>query len=243
MYKDDPNLKRPDDENVRIWRYMDMWKFEDMLATSSLHFTRADCLDDPLEGSWQPSRVYEVYKESGKQYIKDLKYWEKVFRTTAAVNCWHINNSESEKMWKLFIPSGDGIVIQSAYGLLKNVMQQCNEGTSFIGMMRYIDYEKEKFESCTPYTLGRFTDFFTYKDQNFKHENELRAVIMAMAEDKDHPAKPIPQKGIKLKINLGNLINAVYLSPYSQNWNLDLLKKLVSDYKVDTKVMPSSFHR
>jgi hypothetical protein len=243
MYKDDPNLKKPDDENVQIWRYMDMWKFMNMLATSSLHFTRADCLDDPLEGSWQPSKIYEAYKEHGEQYINELKYWEKEFRKTAAVNCWHINDSESEKMWKLFVPSGEGIVIQSTYGLLKNEMQQCNEGISFIGMMQYIDYEKEKFESCTPYTLGRFTDFFTYKDKNFKHENELRAVIMAMEEDKDHPAKSISEKGIKLKVNLSKLMNAVYISPDSEDSKLELLKKLVSDYKVDTKVMASSLHR
>ena len=109
--------------------------------------------------------------------------------------------------------------------------------------MRYIDYEKEKFESCSPYTLGRFTDFFTYKNQNFKHENELRAVIMAMNEDKDHSARPIPQEGIKLKVNLSNLINAIYISPDSKDGKLELLKKVVSDCKVDTKVMISSLLR
>jgi hypothetical protein len=65
---------------------------------------------------------------------------------------------------------------------------------------------------------------------------------MAMGT-KDNPAKPIPQKGIKLKVNLSNLINAIYISPDSRDWNPELLKKLVSDYKVDTKVMASSLYR
>src|ERR1700730_6754844 len=36
--------------NQRIWRYIDLWKFEQMLQTSSLYFRRADKLSDTGEG-------------------------------------------------------------------------------------------------------------------------------------------------------------------------------------------------
>ncbi len=238
MYKDDPNIQKPENKDVRIWRYIDLWKFMDMLTTSTLHFTRVDSLDDPNEGSWQPSGVYEAYRDYGDQYINNLQHWEKVFRTIGAVNCWHVNDSESQKMWELYVPSGHGVVIQSTYGLLRNEMQKYDERICTIGVMQYIEYEKEKFESCTQNTFGKFTDFFTYKDRNFKHENELRALIMAMG-DRNNPAKPIPKKGVNLKVSLSDLIERVYLSPTAQEWKLGLLKKLVSDYKVETEVSPS----
>jgi len=238
MYKDDPNLEKPENKDVKIWRYMDLWKFMHMITTSTLHFTRVDSLDDPNEGSWQPSTIYEAYKDQGDQYINNLQYWEKVFRTIGAVNCWHVNYSESQKMWELYVPSGDGVVIQSTYGLLRNSMQEYDERICTIGMMQYIDYEKEKFESCTQNTLGRFTDFFTYKDRHFKHENELRALIMAMG-DRNNSATRIPKEGINLKVVLSDLIQTVYLSPDAQDCKLDLLKKLISDYKIEIEVSPS----
>jgi len=72
---------------------------------------------------------------------------------------------------------------------------------------------------------------------------QLQLVQFSGVRSKDNPAKPIPKKGTKLKVNLSNLINAVYTSPASEDGKLELLKKLVSDYKVDTKVMASSLHR
>src|SRR5260370_1951380 len=33
-----------------LWRYMDLWKFEDMLAKAALYFARQDRFIDPFEG-------------------------------------------------------------------------------------------------------------------------------------------------------------------------------------------------
>ena len=32
-----------------------------------------------------------------------------------AINCWHMNDFESEAMWKLYLKSNEGIAIQSTY--------------------------------------------------------------------------------------------------------------------------------
>jgi hypothetical protein len=238
MYIDHPELKKPNNENAKIWRYMDLWKFLDMLATSSLHFSRVDCLDDSLEGTWGPSGVFEAYKSQGDNFLNQLKYWEKVFKTTGAVSCWNLNEDESEKMWKLYVKSDDGIVIQSTFGDFKKVMQNC-ERVLYIGLMEYIEYQSDKFAGATNHTFGNFTTFFNYKDKDFRHENELRALIMAIG-NQGNPAKPIPEQGIKIPINLSELIKEIRISPGSETWKLDLVKKVVSDYEVETKVMPSS---
>jgi hypothetical protein len=33
-----------------LWKYMDLWKFNDMLEKSSLYFSRQDRFTDPFEG-------------------------------------------------------------------------------------------------------------------------------------------------------------------------------------------------
>lgn len=214
MYIDHPKLKKPDNEDAKIWRYIDLWKFLDVLATSSLHFSRVDFLGDLLEGSWGPSGVFEAYKSQGDNFINQLGYWEKVFKTTGAVNCWHLNESESENMWKLYVKSDNGLVIQSTFGDFKNVMHSCKRKV-YIGLMEYIDYRIDKFADSTNRTFGNFTTFFNYKDKDFRHENELRALIMAIGT-KENPAKPIPKQGIKVPISLSDLIKGVYLSPGSE---------------------------
>jgi hypothetical protein len=37
-------------ENQKIWRYLDLWKFESMLEKESLFFAKASEMDDEEEG-------------------------------------------------------------------------------------------------------------------------------------------------------------------------------------------------
>src|SRR6266480_8030105 len=49
IFKKDWPLKLPPPSQI-VWRYMDLWKFEAMVRTSSLYFRRADKLSDRGEG-------------------------------------------------------------------------------------------------------------------------------------------------------------------------------------------------
>lgn len=233
MYIDNIELDKPA-KNAKIWRYMDHWKFSDMLATSSLHFTRVDKLDDNLEGTWGPSGAFEAYESYGKEYIEQLKYWEKVFRTIGAVNCWHVNNSESEEMWNLYVSGNEGVAVQSTFSALTKAFDTTARKI-YVGIMKYIDYEHDSFEDCSNRSFGNFTTFFNYKDENFKHENELRALIMAMGT-KSEPAQPLSANGTKVHINVAEIIEGIY-TPTSK---VNLLQKEFSDYGVAVQVIPSA---
>lgn len=47
----------PERRDIRLWRYMDLSKFASMLQSSAVHFSRADRLGDPFEGSVGPANV------------------------------------------------------------------------------------------------------------------------------------------------------------------------------------------
>jgi hypothetical protein len=105
-----------------------------------------------------------------------------------------------------------------------------------IGMMKYSEILKTPTNG-----LGTFLDHFTYKDKDFKHENELRVLVLAMGPQQK-PGKKIPKEGLKLKINLNDLISQVYVYTGSQSWKLDLICNVVSDYNLGVAIEPSQFN-
>jgi len=77
--------------------------------------------------------------------------------------------------------------------------------------------------------------FFNYKHRNFKHENELRALIMAIGTQSE-PAQPLSVDGTKVRVNVAEIIEGIY-TPKSK---VDLLHKECSDYGINAKVIPSA---
>ena len=50
MYKEHPTFIQPENEGIKVWRYMDFTKFVLLIDSRRLYFTRADKFDDPFEG-------------------------------------------------------------------------------------------------------------------------------------------------------------------------------------------------
>src|SRR5208282_2647886 len=98
MYKEHPVFKTPF-HTCTVWRYMSFTKFAWLMAKESLYFSRLDQHNDQWEGllpkNWN---------------IDHLKY----ARFTKYINCWHMNGSESDAMWKLYgNPAGETIAIKT----------------------------------------------------------------------------------------------------------------------------------
>ncbi len=49
MVKEHLTFKAPENEEIKVWRYMDFTKLISLIDTSSLFFTRADQFNDPFE--------------------------------------------------------------------------------------------------------------------------------------------------------------------------------------------------
>src|SRR6202453_3018159 len=99
-----------------IWRYMNFTKFVWMLAENSLWFTRPFKFDDKWEGLGPPSYLrtfIQFANGSDKEIIEYFEQQERLVRCGYLVNCWHINESESDAMWRLYGLSPEGIAIKS----------------------------------------------------------------------------------------------------------------------------------
>jgi len=113
MYKEHPRFLQPENDDVKVWRYMDFTKFIALLNSSCLFFSRVDRFDDPFEGSWPTINVLERERvpqnlpfDQHEMYLQGTRRSpdrsQAVLKLTA-VNCWHENEHESAAMWKIYV--------------------------------------------------------------------------------------------------------------------------------------------
>ena len=57
MYEEHPTFIQPENEEIKVWRYMDFTKLVSLIDSRRLYFTRADKFADPFEGSWPKINV------------------------------------------------------------------------------------------------------------------------------------------------------------------------------------------
>ena len=163
---------KPENENIKIWRFLDFTKFVSVLDTKSLFFSRLDLLGDPFEGSY-PKFIYDNkkhFKGIEKKLVNIMLKKSSQFRRHFAVNCWHINEYESAGMWSLYLKNKDGVAIQTTFKGLADSYKKTKEYIT-IGQVNYIDYDQEGF------SIGNVFHPIFHKRKSFEHEKELRATI------------------------------------------------------------------
>ena len=232
----------PEDEDRYIWRYMDLSKFLSLLQ-GNLYFPRADHLGDddyectlPRGNAKIPydNRILHFGRMLTKQEIEAIDFVEKFetdftniatqVRQSCYVSCWHINQSESAAMWKLYLSKNEGVAVRSTTGRLLKVTENYRgasqpgcRGCISIGKVRYIDFEEEAIP------LNSYLNLLMYKRSSFRHEEELRAVHWGLIES----GEICSAAGKSLAIDLSTLIEHVFVAPTSQSWFEGLVTDLV----------------
>jgi hypothetical protein len=49
MFEEHPNCQKPNDKNIKIWRFIDFSKFISMLLNNSIYFSGIKHFGDPFE--------------------------------------------------------------------------------------------------------------------------------------------------------------------------------------------------
>jgi len=240
MYEEHPVFEKPENENAKIWRYIDFTKYVSLLDKSALFFTRADKLGDPFEGSYSKANIDlrpTVYKGKIPQdMLGTMSALFEQVRKFTVINCWNLSEYESAAMWKLYLKSNEGIAIQSTFNRLKDSLKDddCN---IYIGRVKYIDYEKEWMPE------GNSFYPFIHKRKSFEHEQELRAVSQKLPSKGgkiDLSIKPSYDDGIYVPVDLGILIEKIYIAPTSPEWLNELVKSVTRKYGLNKEVLPTS---
>ena len=110
-----------------IWRFMDLRKFRDLMASEELYFRRADLFDDETEG---------LPPEQYAQSVLGLDPWDIHDRTELNnhlgslaqsremryITCWYLYRKETLTMWEGY--GHDGVAIVSRYDSLKSALDR-----------------------------------------------------------------------------------------------------------------------
>jgi hypothetical protein len=229
MYLNNPNINLTGDPDTIVWKYLDLSKFLDLLMSKKLFMSRSDKFEDQYEGTFSEPTFEEIKKLSINN--PDFLQYYKTHREKVAISSWHINEYESFAMWQIFTQNSEGLAIQSTIGRLQNALIPENNYKQFIGEVNYIDYKKEYI----PFDDMFFP--FLFKRKSFQYEREVR-IITDVAEN-----KITLNDGLKINVDIDQLIETIYIHPKSENWYknlvIDLVKQLGFDFAIEKSDLES----
>ena len=225
MYLNNPNIKLPEDPNTIVWKYLDLSKFLDLLMSQKLFMSRSDKFEDQYEGTFSEP-TFEEIRKLAIDNPKFLEYY-KNHREKVVISSWHINEYESFAMWQIFTQNSEGLAIQSTIGRLQNALLPEKTYKQYIGEVNYIDYKKEYIP---------FDDLFfpfLFKRKSFQYEGEVRIIS-------DISSNNIKiNDGLKIDVDISQLIEKIYIHPKSENWYKNLVIQLVKELGFDIKIEKS----
>lgn len=167
-----PNQLEPECKDAVIWRFLDMDKFHDLIASEELYFRRADLLknNDPQEGLppddyIRRSRGLQRYVLNDELTLNNTQAVNRQFSQMHYLNCWNLFQGEKLEMWREYAP--EGVAVCSRYDLLKSILD-VQLDRMHLGLVRY---------GYADLTGENILKYIYHKCAGFAGENEVRAVL------------------------------------------------------------------
>lgn len=240
MYKEHENFKLPESKDEVIWRYMDLWKFEDLLKKQSLYFSTIKNMGDKFEGRI-PDSIASIWiqnlKEKGYHSVANtidmLKSYEPVLNYN--ILSWNISKNESFALWKIYTKNIKAIAIKSNVQRLKESLN-INPFWQFIGVMNYYsDPTDFDFNSnIMNLTINKF-NYYCF-------ENELRMLNIIPANLKSQYPEINKGDDILVPVDLDCLIDSIYLAPNATQTEYDNVVQLLKENNLSKDIMISGIN-
>jgi hypothetical protein len=239
MYKEHTVFEPPQNEDAKIWRYMDFTKFVSLLDKSALFFTRADQLGDSFEGALskankilRPKEYGDTIPASGFEQIDEIF---KQYKKFTFISSWFLNEYELAAMWKTYLTNNQGIAIQSSYKALRDCLID-QKYDIHIGKVKYIDYHEDWMPERNTFSP------FIHKRKYYALEHEIRAVIQVtpIIDGKINLLNPPFDNGIYIEVELDKLVDKIYVAPTCPLWIMELTRSVIAKYQLKKEVTSSN---
>ena len=132
-------------------------------------------------------------------------------------------------MWKIYARENSGICVQSNFGRLTQALKVHTDAAIYVGSVRYRNYESELIGLLNTY------DTAISKRREFSYEAEVRAVIGQFDRSKGEP-----KDGLSVLVNLDDLIENVFVSPYADRYVMEAIRDILKKYKISKPVLKSA---
>jgi len=234
------HFKVPDDIDRKLWRYMSLGKLELLLDNSALFFCRSDLFEDQHEGSYtSQAKEYrnKFYGEEAVGWIENtMPKINMNLKKCTYISCWHVNEDENIHMWKSYADKDKAIAITSSISKLKDFVLD-KESAFLLGPINYIDYQKDLVSEG-----NAFAPFFC-KRKEYASEREFRIIKERMIDiDEIISGNKNMPKGINIPIDIKNLVEYIYISPFSSEALKNKVIELLNSHEIIDKFKDSSLN-
>jgi hypothetical protein len=211
-----------------IWRFMDLRKFRDLMASEELYFRRADLFTDKNEGLPPEDYVTRVlglnpYDIRDRAELNNHLGSLAQHRESYYISCWYLYRQETLDMWEQY--GHDGVAVCSRYELLNAALDGLLD-EAHLGLVQYgTSHIQRAFNAL---------EFITTKQTKYAADCEVRAFLTVYDPlaggnrhfDLDNVAHPAPldvnprhswvPDGKRRRINIRSLIADVVISPWAE---------------------------
>lgn len=241
-----------------LWRYVSLHKLLDLVLNKQIYFSRLDDFEDGVEGLTgygiqlkfftmsEPLTAENVNpafdkdeqillvaqdQNTRQEYLHELTSSQQ----TQFASCWFLGDRESLSMWKIYSQK-DGVALKfNARELVDTVLKAAESYTN--SPFEYLTYGPLEYKNIWPFDHSeKFDGKFNAmkKDKSYFHENEFRFITVV----------DISKKGLykNFILPIGDLSSydlKIIANPFMDRWEIDNLKKLLTPYKLDSKVFRS----
>lgn len=224
MYEHHRSIRTPNDDLI-IWRYMDLWKFLDIIDNKRLYLSRADSFDDKFEGRITNRKVRKFDDNHPLRKIDD--YSEFALKKCTYISSWTCSENESYPLWKIYTDFRNAVAIRSTIGNLKDSIY-VNEKVQHLGNVKYVN------ENINFIFRGNAYQLFYEKRKFFEFEQEVRLISTLDFNNYEELLK-LPL-GTKIIINPEKLINEIYLAPLADNKLKRIIESKLNDIGINISV-------
>ncbi len=241
-----------EDMNLTVWRYMSLSKFISLLTYQALWFSKLSILQDKYEGMMPfvtKQMMQADHQDMKKNFSPDL-HWqfdemasrnEQDSRELLVVNCWFLEECESERMWTEYGGNNEAIAIKSTVKqLIQNIGVPHDKHATHLGKVSYVDH---KNHLMSKYEANQGHERAFIKDaRQFQHEKELRIITLntksrycIRPDGKPYTDEEIQGKnmnnhgmlGLYFAVRLNQLISEIVVSPKADEWFCLLIKRII----------------
>lgn len=219
-----PCFPQPPDGSLGVWRYIDLSKFIWLLSNRKLYLPRLDQLSDPHEGStprllaeMRDRYIAELTKGKNQTSMSEINEQS---RRSLYVSCWQTAETESEAMWRLYCPSNEGIALKTTYSKLVDSVS--HDPNLYVGLVRYIDYEKHGFP------IDNLFYPVMHKRISFSHEAEVR-LVKTLSEYWGPKSADSPL-GIDIDWSFSDVVEAIYVNPYAPEYYRAVVSTVIQQF-------------
>ena len=237
MYQENGFFNSPPMDAV-LWRYLDFTKFVSLMDKNALFFVRADKLGDPFEGSYSRMNIKvrpELYRDQIPEHaLRQMADFIRESRRFTLVNCWHWSTYESAAMWTMYSRVSDGVAIKTDFKSLSESFT--GEDKVFIGTVNYVDYNTAFIPE------NNIMSPYLHKRKSFEPEKEVRALTQEIPsrDGRSDMSRDLYAVGKYQPVDLSVLISDVVVAPFAEDWFLELVTSVATQYRLGAPVTRSS---